>query len=156
MLTKRKFIPVLIILLLAAVGIGVYSFSKDKATSDATVEQTTYSATDVLKNANFEVENPFIEVRTIQEGTEEITFTPIELSEEAQQELINIFENAQFEKDPLTVIDYDYWIKITLNTGYTMFVDSDKNFFHFDKEGAYYTMPNGEEFFNVIEKNREK
>lgn len=154
-MTNRKNFLSSVIILVIVIGVGAFSLQNNGVTNGSKVKQATYSATEVLENANFDAENPFIEVEAIHWRTEDTPtrFIPIEISKETQMELLVVFENATFKKADSTRIDfkYNYWIKITLSRGYTMFVDSNKSFIHFDEEGETYIMENGEEFFSRIE-----
>ena len=89
-------------------------------------DQTTYSATDVLENANFNAANPSVSIHSIDYDKEGL-FTEIKIPEVTQQELIKAFKNAKFKKiTDSTSLDFDYRITIILNTGYAMFLDSNK------------------------------
>lgn len=110
----------------------------------------TYSASDVLgDHAKLNAENPFVDIESIDHETENI-FTSIEIPEETQQELIEAFKNAKFKKATDVSIDYNYRINITLNTGYAMFVDSDKKSLIILDTDEKYTMESDSDFFHIL------
>ncbi|WP_419962269.1 hypothetical protein [Psychrobacillus sp. BM2] len=110
----------------------------------------TYSASDVLgDHADLNVENPFVDIESIDRGTEDI-FTSIEIPEETQQALIEAIKNAKFKRGTDGLIDYDYRVNITLNTGYTMWVDSDKQLLSVIDMHEYYTIENDSDFFEIL------
>lgn len=115
----------------------------------------TYSASDVLGDyADLNVENPSVSIHSIDVETKGI-FTPIEIPEETQQELIGVFKNAKFKKVKVVSGDYDYHINITLNTGFPMFVASDEkllNIIRPDGQFEYYVILNDSDFFSILEK----
>jgi len=86
--------------------------------------------------------------------TEDI-FTDIEIPEETQHDLIKAFENARFEKGTIDVGDYDYQIIISLNTGYPMYLISDKKsltIIKHDGQFEHYSIVNDNDFFSILEK----
>ncbi|MGE7988911.1 hypothetical protein [Lysinibacillus fusiformis] len=110
-----------------------------------------YSATDVLENADFNVENPSITIHTVDTDKEEI-YTQIEIPEETQKRLLQAFENAKFDKATINPVDYNYRITISLNTGYTMYLVSDKRSLTVNSTEENYTIVNDNDFFSMLEK----
>ncbi|MFJ7700351.1 hypothetical protein [Lysinibacillus fusiformis] len=110
-----------------------------------------YSATDVLENADFNVENPSITIHTVDTDQEEI-YTQIEIPEETQKRLLQAFENAKFDKATINPVDYNYRITISLNTGYTMYLVSDKRSLTVNSTEENYTIVNDNNFFSMLEK----
>lgn len=89
--------------------------------------------------------------------TEDI-FTDIEIPEETQHDLIKAFENARFEKGTIDVGDYDYRIIISLNTGYPMYLISDKKsltIIKHDWQFEHYSIVNDNDFFSILQKATE-
>ncbi|QFG01226.1 hypothetical protein PB01_16770 [Psychrobacillus glaciei] len=119
-----------------------------------------YSASDVLGDyADLNAKNPFVSMKSIDIETGDI-FTTIEIPEETQQELIDAFKNAKFKRVTDISSDYDYRINITFNTGYAMYVDSDKKLLciidtHGDKN-EYYTIENDSDFFKILKNSTKK
>ncbi|QUG41657.1 hypothetical protein KD050_20740 [Psychrobacillus sp. INOP01] len=110
----------------------------------------TYSASDVLGDyADLNAENPFVSMASIDFETEDI-FTSIDIPEETQRELIDAFKNAKFERVTDISSDYDYRIKITFNTGYAMYVDSDKKLLVIVDTNESYTIENDSDFFKIL------
>ncbi|WP_042472958.1 hypothetical protein [Bacillus ndiopicus] len=127
-------------------GIGLYVY----------YSEPTYSAKDVLKGVDFSVEESSVELIKIESGVEEekalITF---ELTDATQQELIKAFEKSKFKKgnSPTTPSD-DYWMKITLNTGYVIIIDmANKELSVDDNRGSYegYSFED-DKFISILEK----
>ena len=87
-----------------------------------TWKDQSYSAIDLLENANFHVENSTVTLHRIDTDTEDI-FSEMKISKETQQELIQSFQQATFKNSHKTS-DYDYRMTISLNTSYPMFIDS--------------------------------
>lgn len=80
----------------------------------------------------------------------------VKLSKEIQQEFSKAFKNAKFEKTTSSVNDYDYVVTLTLISGHTMFIDSNKKTISLvtgteDRDGSY-TIANGSDFFDILEK----
>ncbi|MEI4771874.1 hypothetical protein WAX74_19925 [Psychrobacillus sp. FJAT-51614] len=120
----------------------------------------TYSASDVLGDyADLNAENPFVSIESIDVETEDI-FTSIEIQEETQQELIDAFKNAKFKRVTDISSDYDYRINITFNTGYAMYIDSDKKLLCIidthDETHEYYTVENDSDFFKILKNSTKK
>ncbi|MEK4521361.1 hypothetical protein NSQ95_12720 [Psychrobacillus sp. FSL W7-1457] len=112
-----------------------------------------YSATDILENANFNLDNQFLNVHSIDVERENI-FEEVEIPLERQHDLIKIFKNAKFIPAESTA-DHDYRINITLNTGYAMFLDSKRSSLYVISSEKNYEMKGGEEFFAILN-NAEK
>ncbi|MGA3600846.1 hypothetical protein [Lysinibacillus agricola] len=113
------------------------------------------SATDVLENVDFNAENPTVTIFSIDMDKKEI-FTEIEIPEKTQQELIKAFQKAKFKKTTINSSNYDYRITITLNAGYSMYLDSDKKILSIiSTDGSAdkkYTIVNDSDFFSILEK----
>ncbi|WP_391117308.1 hypothetical protein [Psychrobacillus sp. L3] len=122
-------------------------------------DNRTYYPSDVLGDyADINAENPFVSIESIDVETEDI-FTSIKIPEKKQQELIEAFKNAKFKKVKNGSSDYDYRINITFNTGYAMYVDSDKKLLciidtHGDRD-EYYTIENDSDFFKILKSSTE-
>ena len=122
-------------------GIGLYFFNSE----------TIYSAEDVLEDVDFSTEEPFIELKKIDE---EANIIPIELTEKTQQELIKAFEKTKFKKDDSQIVPNDYLMAITLNRYYFMFL-GEKGIAVDDGDGhSYkeYVVEGDKELFSIIEK----
>ncbi|MEK5215861.1 hypothetical protein [Psychrobacillus sp. FSL H8-0487] len=110
----------------------------------------TYSASDVLGDyADLNVEKPFVDIQSYDLEKEDL-FTPIEIPEETQLELIESFKNAKFKRVTDISLDIDYRVNITFNTGYAMWVDSDKKIFNLIDGYEYYAIENDSEFFEIL------
>ncbi|QUG41720.1 hypothetical protein KD050_21125 [Psychrobacillus sp. INOP01] len=110
----------------------------------------TYSASDVLGDyADLNAENPFVDIESYDLEIEDI-FTPIEIPEETKQELIESFKNAKFKRVTDVSMDTDYRVNITLNTGYAMWVDSDKKLLNLIDAYEYYRIENDSDFFEIL------
>ncbi|MCR8854594.1 hypothetical protein [Lysinibacillus fusiformis] len=81
-----KKIIIILPLLIIVIAIGFLIAKKDQS----------YSATDVLENADFNVENPTITIHTVDTEKEDI-YTQIEIPEETQKRLIQAFQKAKFD-----------------------------------------------------------
>lgn len=136
-----KKIIIILSLLIIVVAIGFLIVKKDQS----------YSATDVLENADFNVENPTITIHTVDTDKEDI-YTQIEIPEETQKKLIQAFQNAKFDKTTINPVDYDYRITISLNTGYTMYLVSDKKSLNLISNHENYAIVNDNDFFSILEK----
>ncbi|GAA3347171.1 hypothetical protein [Lysinibacillus fusiformis] len=136
-----KKIKVILSLLIIVIAIGFLIAKKDGG----------YSATDVLENANFTVENPSITIHTVDTDKEDI-YTRIKIPEETQKRLLQAFQNAKFDKATINPVDYDYRITISLNTGYTMYLVSEKRSLTVNRTEENYTMVNDNDFFSILEK----
>lgn len=119
--------------------------ANDKKVLIAKKDQS-YSATDVLENADFNVENPTITIHTVDTDKEDL-YTQIEIPEETQKRLIQAFQKAKFDKTTLNPVDYDYRITISLNTGYTMYLVSDKKSLTVTSTDENYAIVNDSDFF---------
>ena len=124
-------------------GIGLYRYYSEPI----------YSATDVLKRADFSVEEQSVEVTKFDLELDEI-LVPIELTDKTQKELIKAFEKSKFKKGDSINFTNEYWVRVTLNTGYGMFMDvTDKGIAVEDNRGSYeeYIFED-DEFFSILEK----
>ncbi|MEI4770933.1 hypothetical protein WAX74_15020 [Psychrobacillus sp. FJAT-51614] len=140
-MSKRKVLVTISIVIVILAGIYLYVFN-----------ETTYTASDVLENVNFSAENPSVSIHSIDYDKEGL-ITEIKIPKETQQELIKAFKNAKFKKiTDLPSLDYDYRIKITLNTGYAMFLDSEKKSLFITDTDEAYTMENDNDFFGILSK----
>lgn len=138
-LRNIKKIGIIVVLLLVMVWVIVF-----------TNANRTYSASDVLGDyADLNAEKPFVDIESWDLETEDI-FTPIKISEETQQELIKSFKNAKFKRVTDVSMDTDYRVNITLNTGYAMWVDSDKKLLKLIDAYEYYTIENDSDFFGIL------
>jgi len=137
MFMKKGRIILIICLLLVVLTFGILVFNNKK------------TATDVLENANFNEENPSVSIESIDADTKDI-FTLLEIPEEKQKELIEAFKNAKFKEVKVGSSDYDYRIQITLNTGYGLYVISDKKLLKIIDTNEYYTIENDNNFFSIL------
>jgi len=110
-----------------------------------------YTATDILENADFNVENPTITIHSVDTDKNDI-YTQIEIPEETQKKLIQAFQNAKFDKTTINPIDYDYRITISLNTDYTMYLVLDKKSLTVTSTHVNYAIVNNSDFFSILEK----
>ncbi|MER2172066.1 hypothetical protein SAMN04487786_0647 [Paenisporosarcina quisquiliarum] len=137
---NKKIGIVIVALLLVMVWVIVFA-----------IVNRTYSASDVLgDHADLNTENPLVDIESINRGTEDI-FTSIEIPKETQQEFIEAFKNAKFKRVTDGSMDTDYRVNITLNTGYAMWVDSDKKLLKLIDTYEYYTIENDSDFFEILE-----
>ncbi|MGE7024543.1 hypothetical protein [Solibacillus cecembensis] len=136
------------IIIVGILGIGIYLY----------YSEPTYSATDVLKRADFSVEEQSVELLKFDYGKEaEELLVPIELTGKTQKELIKAFEKSKFKKfkrGGSVNLDNEYWMKITLNTGFRMFMDvTNKGIAVEDNRGSYEKyLFEDDEFFSILEK----
>ena len=63
-----------------------------------TWKNQSYSATDILENANFDVENPTISLHRIDTDKEDL-FSEIKISKETQKELLKSFQHVKFKNN---------------------------------------------------------
>ena len=110
-----------------------------------------YTATDILENADFNVENPTITIHSVDTDKNDI-YTQIEIPEETQKKLIQAFQNAKFDKTTINPIDYDYRITISLNTDYTMYLVLDKKSLTVTSTHVNYAIVNNSDFFSIFKK----
>jgi uncharacterized protein YxeA len=136
-----KKIIIILTLLIIVISIGFWIAKKDQG----------YSATDLLENADFNIENPTITIHTVDTDKEDI-YTQIEIPEETQKRLIQAFQNAKFDTTTINPVDYDYRITISLNTGYTMYLVSDKRSLTVTSTEENFTIVNDNDFFSILEK----
>ncbi|MCK1999717.1 hypothetical protein MPH47_21245 [Psychrobacillus psychrodurans] len=143
-LRNIKKIGIIVVLLLVMVLVIVF-----------TNANRTYSASDVLGDyADLNAEKPFVDIESWDLETEDI-ITPIKIPEETQQELIKSFKNAKFKRVTDVSMDTDYRVNITLNTGYAMWVDSDKKLLKLIDAYEYYTIENDSDFFETLKNTTE-
>ncbi|ATP40361.1 hypothetical protein CSE16_10055 [Solibacillus sp. R5-41] len=131
------------IIIVGILGIGIYLY----------YSEPTYSATDVLKRADFSVEEQTVEVTKFDLEVDGV-LVPIELTDTTQKKMIKAFEKSKFKKDDSISFDNDYLMKITLNTGYFMFMDiTGKRIAVEDNRGSYdrYLFED-DKFFSILEK----
>jgi len=132
----------IVIVALFLIMVGVIIFNNDNRT---------YSASDVLGDyADLNAENPFVDIESIDVEKDE-KFTSVEISEDTQQELIEAFKNAKFIRVTDGSIDYDYRVNITLNTGYAMWIDSNKKLLKLIDTQESYSTDNDSNFFEILE-----
>lgn len=139
----KKFIIALSLLLVVIVS-GMLIIWKEQS----------YSATDLLENANFQVENATITLHRIDTDKEDI-FSEMKISKETQQELIQSFQHATFKKTAIKTIDYDYRMTISLNTSYPMFIDSKNKILVLLNKNKSFELIKDNAFFSLLEKARE-
>ncbi|WP_431810998.1 hypothetical protein [Lysinibacillus sp. FW12] len=154
----KKIIMILSFLIIIAVGFLIVKKDQSDSTTDVmknnnsttdVLENTEYSAKDILANADFNVEKQTITVHTIDTDKKDI-FTRIEIPEETQKKLIQAFQNAKFAKSTIDPTEYDYRITISLNTGYTMYLISDKKSLHIVNNRENYAIVNDSDFFSIL------
>ncbi|WDV08800.1 MULTISPECIES: hypothetical protein [Lysinibacillus] len=154
----KKIIMILSFLIIITVGFLIVKKDQSDSTTDVmknnnsttdVLENTEYSAKDILANADFNVEKQTITVHTIDTDKKDI-FTRIEIPEETQKKLIQAFQNAKFAKTTIDPIEYDYRITISLNTGYTMYLISDKKSLHIVNNRENYAIVNDSDFFSIL------
>ena len=110
----------------------------------------TQSASDALGDyADLNAEKPLVDIQSYDLEKEDL-FTPIEISEETQLELIESFKNVKFKRVTDVSLDIDYRVNITFNTGYAMWVDTDKKLVNLIDGYEYYTIENDSEFFEIL------
>ncbi len=131
-------------LLLAVIVSGMLITWKDQS----------YSAIDLLENANFHVENSTVTLHRIDTDTEDI-FSEMKISKETQQELIQSFQQATFKKTAIKTIDYDYRMTISLNTSYPMFIDSKNKILVLLNTNESFELIKDHAFFSLLEKATE-
>ncbi|QSB09769.1 hypothetical protein JTI58_22795 [Lysinibacillus fusiformis] len=119
-----------------------------------TWKNQSYSATDILENANFDVENPTVTLHRIDTDTEDI-FSEMKISKETQRELIQSFQQATFKKTAIKTIDYDYRMTISLNTSYPMFIDSKNKILVLLNTNESFELIKDHAFFSLLEKATE-
>ncbi|WP_445480592.1 hypothetical protein ACULLL_10770 [Lysinibacillus irui] len=155
----KKIIIILSFLIIIAVGFFIANKDQSDSTTDVmknvdysttdVLENTEYSAKDILANADFNVEKQTITVHTIDTDKEDI-YTRIEIPEETQKKLIQAFQNAKFAETTIEPIEYDYRITISLNTGYTMYLISDKKSLLIVNNRENYVIVNDKDFFSIL------
>ena len=141
MKNKKTVIGIIVVIIL---GIGLYFFNSEKF----------YSATNVLKRADFSVEEQSVELTKIVNEVDGGKLVPIELTDTTQKKLIKAFEKLKFKKDESLSSDNDYSMKITLNAGYFMFMDiTGKSIAVRDNRGSYdnYLFEDDKGFFSILE-----
>ena len=143
---NKRFISVIsfsfVVLIL---GIGIYLY----------YSEPTYSATDVLKGVDFSVEESSVELTKIEYGVEvEKALITFELTDATQQELIKAFEKSKFKKGKTTKTSDEYWMIITLNTGYVTQIDMNNNEISIrDNRGSYESyLFEDDKFISILEK----
>lgn len=133
-------------LLLAVIVSGMLITWKDQS----------YSAIDLLENANFHVENSTVTLHHIDTDTDtEAIFSEMKISKETQQELIQSFQQATFKKTAIKTIDYDYRMTISLNTSYPMFIDSKNKILVLLNTNESFELIKDHAFFSLLEKATE-
>ena len=95
MKNKKNVIGSIVVIIL---GIGLYFFNFEKF----------YTATDVLKRADFSVEEQSVELTKIVNEVDGGKLVPIELTDTTQKKLIKDFEKSKFKKDESLSSDNDY------------------------------------------------
>ena len=144
----KRFISVISFSLIVLIlGIGVYLY----------YSEPTYSATDVLKGADFNVEEQSVELKKINSDLDakgEEQLISFELTDATQQELIKAFEKSKFKKGKTTKTSDEYWMIITLNTGYVTQIDMNNNEISIrDNRGSYESyLFEDDKFISILEK----
>lgn len=131
------------IIVFIILGIGFY-FNSEKF----------YTAADVLEDVDFSVKESSVEFKKIDA---ELNFVPIKLTDKTQQELIKAFEKSKFKKDDNSrgIASNNYWLRITLNRGYVMYLDLNKKQIAVaDNVGSHegYLFEDDKGFFSILEK----
>jgi len=111
------------------------------------VSDTVYSASEALGEANFEVVSASIEVKYIDTLAGDVLI-PVELTTDQQRELLTAFEKLEVEKieSNLPAYDIDSRVKLTLDAGHVLYVDSTENSFSVYETGISYRAVNNIEF----------
>ena len=136
---KKRQIVILAVAMIILVPIGIKLYLDTKV----------YSATDVLKEVDFNMVNAAMDIELVDEKAEK-KFIPIEVPDTKQKELIEAFETADFEKArDVTDTTYDYRITFRLNRHYSMYLDSSKNYLILI-ENRPYTIKEGSDFFDIL------
>ena len=163
---KNKKSILIIIFSLIILGVGLYFLNSEKNDTKSEISdsntavnnskiQTSHSAEDVLRDVDFNTEEPSVELKKIDFEGEDM-FVPIELTDETQQVLIKAFEKSKFKKDSDYIgISHDYRMTMTLNRGYVMFLDIiKKGIIVRDVDGSSeeYVIEDDEGFFSILEK----
>lgn len=155
-----KKIIIILSLLVIVIAVGFLITKKDQSDSTTDIlkhvdhsttdiKNAEYSATEIFENADFNVEKQTITVHTIDTNKKDI-YTQIEIPEETQKKLIQAFQNAKFAKTTIKPSEYDYRITISLNTGYTMYLISDKKSLHIVNNRDNYVIVNDNDFFSIL------
>lgn len=130
---------VVIIVVAILIIVGLLFFNKNN---------NNLSATEVLNNADFNEKNSIVEVEFIDREYDGY-FKKLDVSEETQQQLIEAFKSAKFKKTDKSY-RYDYYVKMTLNTGYPMYISSDEKAIFLDHTEEVYEMTDESDFFSIL------
>ena len=106
---------ILIVIIVILVGVFGLKFM---------IDNKTYSANEILENADFSAANREMEVIKINHNPLELI--TIELPAEQQKLLIDSFKNLSFKKNKDSQIEYHYRINFSLNSNFGFYIDIDK------------------------------
>ncbi|KOP78131.1 hypothetical protein AMS59_13590 [Lysinibacillus sp. FJAT-14745] len=158
---RNIFITVVLITSIALMGLDVYENKKQEAIAKTESERI-YTVSDILKDADFN-EKPTLNIRAVVSTLlEPHPIINVE-NEEQQKRIMDAINNLQLKKtnDATPLKDVDYLINIKLNKEYALHVfekkkqiqllDLNNDSTEIDDEYLYYyTILNGDEFFDAL------
>ncbi|MFJ5565703.1 hypothetical protein [Lysinibacillus xylanilyticus] len=164
---KRKrniIITVVLIASIALMGLDVHENKKQEAFAKAESDRFNkiYTVSDILKDADFN-EKLTLNISSIVSTLDEPYPRLNVENEEQQKQIIDAINNLQLKrtKDATPFVDVDYIINIKLNKEYALNVFEKKKQIRFldlsnesteveDEYLDYYTILNGDEFFDIL------
>lgn len=111
---------------------------------------------DILEGVDFSAEGATVELKKVDTNVDG-SLASIKLTDKTQQELIKALEKSKFKNldSDSTGVANDYFMKMTLNKGYVMFLDTDKKGIAVDDgdtSSEQYLFKDDKEFFSILEK----
>ena len=138
-----------IVIIVGFMGLDIYENKKMEMAAIAKKEKV-YTASDILKDANFSVEETAISIRPVPYEFHKIVIE----KEEHRKQIIKELADLKFkESDNIYPFEQGYTVQLTLNKEYNMFVfEKEKNIFVDDERGGSYDIVDGESFFKALNK----
>ncbi len=139
-----------IVIIVGFMGWDMYENKKKETAAIAKMEKM-YTASDILKDANFSVEETAISIRPVPHEAHKIV---VENEEHRKQIIKELADLKLRESDNFYPFEQGDTVQLTLNKEYSMFVfEKEKNiFFQTGEHSVSYDIVDGESFFNALNK----